>query len=428
MKIVKILGIGAFTAMLVVLCVFGLDYVLSDDSESYSRITLHELYGQENVDSIFLGPSHVYSGLDPAITDEAWGENTFNSSTPSQRINTSYALLKEAYRTADIDTCYLEISIRGVKRGLRQREMVPEVYNVSDYMKWSWNKVSYLLNAVQPEDYIHAFCRARRNWKSIYSLSTMKETVSKKSQDDYQNYVPVEKKTSYYAGKGFVYYSKEFNNADTSTRKPYEGPITEEFQCYFQKIVQYCQENEIELVCFSVPFTEYTMESIGNYDEYYLQAKELCEKYGVSYYDFNLANPSILDIQDSDFRDAHHLNGAGAEKFTKVFADFFAGKIEKEELFYGSYAEKREHLPKRFIGVILKRTKSKEICKIRPITTKEDDYEYEVYYQDENGEYILLQEKSPNLKIELPTKKKVKLKVRVYDSESSKVDEFNQSV
>lgn len=427
MKIVKTLGIGAFTVMLVMLCVFGLDYVLSDDTKSYFRTTLHQLYEQENIDSIFMGASHVYSGIDPAITDKIWKENTFNGSTASQRINTSYALLKEADKAADIDTCYLEMTVGGVTKVIGEG-MTPEVYNVSDYMKWSWNKISYLLRAVKPEDYINSFCRARRNWKSIYSLSTLKETVSKKSQDNYKNYIPVEKKTHYYAGKGFVYFSGEFKNADTSDIENYKGPITEDYQYYFQKIVQYCQENDIELICFSFPVTEYMMESIGNYDKYYVQAKQLCEEYGISYYDFNLANPSILDMQDSDFRDTHHLNGEGAEKFTKVFANFFAGKIEKEELFYESYAEKREHLPKRFIGVNLSRDESEEICKIKPITTKEDDYEYEVYYQDENGEYNLLQEKSPNLKIKLPTKKKVKLKIRVYDSEGNKVGGFNKSV
>lgn len=427
MKGLKILGIGAFTVILAMICIFGLDYVLSDDSDSYERLTLHELYEQEKIDSVFIGASHIYSGIDPAITDKVWNENTFNCSTASQRINTSYTLLKEADKAADIDTCYLELTANGVTKAIGERHTA-EVYVVSDYMRLSWNKISYLLKAVKPQEYIQAFCRARRNWKSIYSLSTMKETVSNKSRDEYKNYFPIEKKTSYYAGKGFIYCSGEFKNADASAEENYKGNITEDFRYYFQEIVQYCRENDIELICFSMPMPEYTVESMGNYDEYYIQAKELCEEYGVSYYDFNLAKPSVLDMQDSDFRDDNHLNGRGGEKFTKVFADFFAGKIEKKELFYESYAEKREHLPKRFIGVALKRSKDKEICEIEPISTKEDDYEYEVYYRDENGEYILLKEKSPDLEIKLPTKEKVRLKVKVYDSEGSKIAGFNKNV
>ena len=54
MKAVKILGVGVFTVALVMLCILGLDYVLSDDTDAYSRIGFHELYEQEHIDSIFL--------------------------------------------------------------------------------------------------------------------------------------------------------------------------------------------------------------------------------------------------------------------------------------------------------------------------------------------------------------------------------------
>ncbi len=426
MKIIKVLGF-AITVVLIMFCISGLDYVLSDDTNSYFRIGLHELYEQEHIESIFLGASHVYSGIDPAITDEAWGENTFNCSTASQRINTSYTLLKEADKIGGISTCYLELTLKGISKEIGSGQ-TPEVYNVSDYMKLSWNKISYLLRAVQPQDYVHAFCRARRNWKSIYSIDTMKETISKKAQDSYKNYAPLTKSTSRYGGKGFIYSTGEFRNVASSARKSFDGSVPEDFKYYFKKIVQYCQKHDITLICFSLPVTEFTMEAVGNYDAYYQKVQELCEEFGISYYDFNLANPSILKMEDNDFRDANHLNGTGAEKVTRVFADFFAGKIEKEELFYDSYAEKKEHLPKRFIGVILKRSKDKKICSITPLATKQDDYEYEVYVQADNGDFTLLQEKSPNCKIVMPSASKVKLKIRVYDSKGKKAAGFNKSV
>ena len=76
----------------------------------------------------------------------------------------------------------------------------------------------------------------------------------------------------------------------------------------------------------------------------------------------------------------------------------------------------------------LKRDKSSKFCEIRPITTKEDDYEYEVYYEDENKDYILLQEKSPNVKIAMPKKEKTRLKIRIFDSKGNKVAGFVKSV
>lgn len=427
MKIIKILGVVVFTILLIILIISGLDYALSDDVESYARIEMHELYEQDHIDSLFLGPSHVYRGIDPAITDEKWDENTFDCSTSAQKINTSYALLREADRVADIDTCYLEMSVGSTKKEVRD-ERIDEVYRVSDYMKWSWNKVSYILDAVNSEEYVNAFCRARRNWKNIYSLSTMKDIVSRKSQDDYKNFAPVKTETYYYVEKGFIYQLEEYENVNTMEWSAVKDPIHESYRYYFQKIVQYCQENDIKLIGFSIPVSEYMLECIGNYDDYYVQAKALCEEYGVSYYDFNLADSSVLGLQDNNFMDANHLNGTGAEKFTKVFADFFAGEIEEDELFYDSYEEKREHLPKRFIGIVLKRNSDKDICRIKSVTTKEDKYKYEVFYQDKDGNDILLREKSANRKIELPTKEKMVLKVKVYDSKDNEIAEFNRNI
>lgn len=427
MKALKILGVGVFTLALVVFSLFGLDYVLSDDTRSFARLIMHELYEQEDIDSLIVGSSHVYSGLDPAVIDELWGQNTFSCSTSAQRYDTSFMLLREANRVADIDTCYFEISMYSATKDIGDG-ILAEICTVSDFLKPSLDKFTYMLKAVKPEDYINAFCRARRNWKSIYSLDEMKETVSKKKKDSYKNYEHVELKSGEYKGKGFIDFNGEFQNAAVSATGPYKGPISEDFQDCLREMAQYCRENDIELICFATPLSEYTLTSIGNYDAYYMQTKELCEEYGVSYYDFNLANPSVLDIQDSDFRDRTHLNGTGAKKLTKGFADFFAGKVEEEEMFYESYVQKQEHLTKRFIGVVLKRDKSKEYCEITPIATKEDDYKYEVYYEDENKDYVSIQEKSSNRKIKMPKKGKTRLRIRVYDSEGNKVAGFIKSI
>lgn len=428
MKILKVMGVCVVTTVMIMLFLHGLDYVFSNDTTSWSRIEMHELYGQEDIDSLFLGASHVYSGINPTIADTVWGQNTFNCSTSAQRIDTSYLLLKEANRVADIDTCYLEISVNGVTKGLEEGTLL-EVCRVSDYMRPSWNKFSYLLTAIQPQDLINAFCRARRNWKSVYSLSTMRETVSQKWTAAYRNYEYIKVEAGKYAGKGFVRFQEEFKNVGARVRQPIkENLVNEEFRYYFQKIAQYCQENSIKLVCFSAPLPEYTLESFGNYDVYYTQAKELCEENNVSFYDFNLTNPSILTMKDSDFRDSTHLNEVGAERFTRVLADFFAGKIEEKELFCTSYEAKKEYLPKRFIGLIMRRDASGEFCKIRSVTTKKDKFKFEVYYEDENGECTLLQEKSRNRKIALPSAEKVNIKVCVYDSRDNEVGSFNKSV
>ena len=45
------------------------NYLLMDDSQSYTRLTMHELYERadagEEIDTLFLGSSHCYRAYDP---------------------------------------------------------------------------------------------------------------------------------------------------------------------------------------------------------------------------------------------------------------------------------------------------------------------------------------------------------------------------
>ena len=59
-----------------------MDFILVDDVHSYTRIMLEELYNcPENIDTLFLGPSHCYKSVDPAIFTEVTGEKAFNAGT-----------------------------------------------------------------------------------------------------------------------------------------------------------------------------------------------------------------------------------------------------------------------------------------------------------------------------------------------------------
>lgn len=421
-KLVTGLGVAVFAVVLVALAVWGLDYALCDDVSSYTRIIMHDMYKEDKIDSIFLGTSHIYRGVNPAITDEVWGENTFNCASALQDIDGSYTWLKEAHKSADIDKCYFELSVRKMKSDRQERmEETTTTYIIADYMKPSRNRTSYLREAVNPEDYANAFFRVRRNWKNIYSLETMKDIIARKRTDEYRNYDSVES----YAGKGFFPLTGKFSRVSTSgIRNITDNYMSDDYRMYLEKMVSYCKENDIEFVCFISPAPEYLLERTKNYDSLITQIKEICGELGVPFYDFNLARTSILDLKDDDFMDYNHLNSSGADKFTKVFADFFAGKIEEEELFYDSYAEKKEHLPKRLLGLSIKRDKEAGICKVKAVSTKEEKYLYEAWYLNDAGEYELLQEKSTNRSIAMPTKGNIQLKVVLYNEENQKLDEY----
>ena len=92
---------------LFLLCGKFFRYILVDDTSSYTRITFHEMYEQDNIDILFVGSSHCYRTFIPEILDKKLGVNTFNVGTSAQQMDGSFMVIKEA---AKYNNCLLYTS------------------------------------------------------------------------------------------------------------------------------------------------------------------------------------------------------------------------------------------------------------------------------------------------------------------------------
>ena len=64
---------------------------------SWERNNWHYFYTEEkNIDNLFVGSSHVYTGVNPFILDELNGDNNFNLAMASMRMNGCYYSILEA--------------------------------------------------------------------------------------------------------------------------------------------------------------------------------------------------------------------------------------------------------------------------------------------------------------------------------------------
>lgn len=353
-KIIIIIRLIAFLAVLLIMNRI-LCFLLISDSSSYTRVTLHELYDEDNIDVLFLGSSHCYRSLDPAITDKIFDANTFNAGTSSQSLDGSYALLVEAGKNNNLKRVYVEMYHSIAGETYKERTEMTSTYIISDYMHPSLNKYSYLINAGASECLINSFIPARRNWHKMFESMYVVNTVSDKLEDSYRNFdypVGVEE---YYAGKGYVASTKQLKGGFSN--KGHYGEISantfsEDDLKYLDKIINYCRKNNIEVTFFSAPMPDFRLVDIGNYDEYISQMNEIAAQYDVEYFDFNLCKESYFSYQSDYFKDDSHLNALGAEKFSEIFADFFNKNISEEDLFYSSYAEKIGEQGIRIYGMI----------------------------------------------------------------------------
>ena len=314
----------------------GLRYFLIDDTASYTRLMLHELYTQnQNIDVLFLGSSHCYRSLDPAITDQIFGKNTFNGGSSSQKLDASYTLLVEAGKRNKLQEVYLELYYANLQGdSLDERTDLTSTYLISDYMKPSPNRLSFLLKASQPEYYANSFILGRRNWKKLLDPSYMVSLAKKKTSWEYRSFSYIKGQEEAYLGKGYVGSSRFLQEADLEEGKlpgkVISPVLSEDSRKALEKIADYCKKHQIRLIFFISPMPDATIESIGNYEEYRKEIETLSASLQVPCYDFNFCRKDVLGLTDMDFQDSHHLNKNGAEKFSRVFSDFFTDAMETE--------------------------------------------------------------------------------------------------
>lgn len=90
---------------------------------------------------------------------------------------------------------------------------------------------------------------------------------------------------------------------------------------YFNKIVKYCKDNDIELTCISSPITPYTVVN-GPSDKAGEYFTKLCKEAGVEYIDYNLLRLDVLERMDSDFVDWDgHMVGPLADNFSLILGE-----------------------------------------------------------------------------------------------------------
>jgi len=304
---------------------------------------MHEMYEADNIDTVFIGTSHCYRSIDTKICEDRFGQDCFNLGTAFQQLDGTYALLKEADKNHDLDRAFVELTFAVTGDTYKERRELTATYIVSDYLKPSINKYSLIFGSGDKEAWINGLSTGRRNHHRIFEKDYVKNVLSSKINTDYFQYPHVDTGGEYYSYKGFVASREE----TPPTGFEYSGDIvgmkspvfSEDDIKYIDKIIEYCQSNNIELHFIGIPMSDYYLGAIGNYDDFIEATNELLSVYGYNYIDFNLLKEQYFSGDYQYFRDLNHLNQKGAEVFTPVFCDYYNNVLD-DNIFYSSYEEK----------------------------------------------------------------------------------------
>ena len=147
---------------------------------------------------------------------------------------------------------------------------------------------------------------------------------------------------------------------------------------FLNQICNLCKENNVELVFYSMPGSDFYLHEKGNYDNFYFEIKDFLNSLGYDYYDFT-------------------------------------DKITREDMFYTSYTQKVAAQPDTIYGLIYHFSDDKKMLSIEPVKNHvgSSRITYDVYAMCV-GEEITLAEKSNNTTFALPGGKSGKIRVISY--------------
>lgn len=316
-----------------------LNWCVVDDVHSYTRLMLHEMHSSDDIDTLIVGGSEVFKAYDPEVLSKATGDRFFNAGSASQQMGGSLAMIKEAERTNDLKTVMLDVDF---PRNQSDEEGALQTYLLTDYMSMSSNKYEYLWKSQGftgiENDLIPAI---HRNGDPV-------ELVPEKLSAPYRNwkYDYVTYGSEAYRGDGFVYSN---GHADQNVTYEVEEDIepghimSDHAMSQLKAITSYCKAHDIQLILVETPYPDATLLK-ENYQSYIDGVRSFAEKNGLQYWNFNLLKKGYITFGYDDYLDAVHLNGYGAERFSKTVATVYNGSkygvTKPDDVFYSDYADK----------------------------------------------------------------------------------------
>ncbi|MDO5403156.1 MAG: hypothetical protein Q4F11_06930 [Eubacteriales bacterium] len=328
------------------------DYVFA--KEGYVRYIIRNLSDEnQNYDTIVLGASHARSAINPQKIDDKLGTNTLNMAIPGETIKDSYYVLKESDSSNDVEKVILDVDYQywmcAMAEGSFNEPFIYIQLPLTSSARWE-----YIVNNMENLDIRNVFSK-RLSYE--YSVSAVKNNIKQKMSKGYKNSdistIEVPDANGPYVGKGFFHRVTSgaapggleyVNSWSLESKKPIAKNVIREFE----KIYNYCEKNDIELICVTSPITPSAIK-ILNMHCANATLKEFFDEYDVTYYDFNKARMDVLPREDVDFGDMEgHMGGTLGEEYSEVLADVLEdhedGDIELSEYFYSSFNEMYENM------------------------------------------------------------------------------------
>lgn len=266
---------------------------------------------------VFIGDCEVYENFSPITLWEEYGIPSIIRGSPQQLIWQSYYMMEETLKYEKPDVFVFNVlSMKYDTPKSTGSQDQREAYNrmALDGMRWSkskWDAINASMTEEEKEK--------EAQWTYIFPILRYHDRWSQLTADDFKYWFKRDQVTD----NGYLMQTGIKPMTTPHAEKPLvDYTLGETSYYYLDKMVQLCEENDVELVLIKAP-----THSPVWWDEWDAQVEEYAKEHDLLYINF-LNHEEVIGIDwNTDTYDTGlHLNVYGAEKLSRYF-----GKILTEE-------------------------------------------------------------------------------------------------
>lgn len=282
--------------------------------------SLRETYKDKPLDILCVGSSHMMNGLNPIQMFNEKGYAAYDFANISQAPWQSYFYIKEACKVKDPSLVIVDVYTMGTRQAVKTKYKDYQTVTNLSVFPLSFNKIAAAF-ASAAESRLDILLRFP--YLEIYSpfkgLTSNKFTGEKDLSFGYRVLTGVE---PYY---DFV----DVKDITDST------PINEKNEKYLRLIIEYCKNNDIDLLLINTPWCSVTPEA----QRYFNYIGEVAAECGVPFLNgCNYFEEMGYDCMTDTCGDSGHLNHSGVTKFTTFVDEYLAENYDlpdrRDDSFY----------------------------------------------------------------------------------------------
>ena len=340
----RIAGVIILCAVIIACeCVAQLSFDEVHMSDYYNYDVKKLVRENADVDMIIVGASQVYHSCVPDVISETLGiGEVLDASTASLTNDGGYYLLKNLlgkfhpeYVLVNLNwDRFMKKVPAGEKRG---RLLAADRLPLLERLEYAWN--CFPIAEVPNLSHMYRF------GGTIWGFGQLKKHYLEKKAVRDGNWVSEDERA--YRKNGYCQYNKSRERGNIEAEENYySNDLIDPHELeYIQKTKELCDKAHVRLIWITVPTSMEELYSIENLQEDMDYIAEFTKESGSPWLNFNLLRGREESLPDSSYTDNLHVNGVGAEYFSKLLAETIQrlddGK-DVSDLFYDSVEEMKE--------------------------------------------------------------------------------------